>query len=94
MVDIVIRARIAYSFYVVLYSLPIIKKRDKKIIGIKEVICSLPKCTTNVITQLAHEFFRVHAFPLKNTSLRCICEQLRNARNDLGRLGIVYKRLI
>ena len=52
MIDTVIRAGIAYSFYAVPYSLPTIKKLDKKIIGIQKTICGLPKCTANVITQL------------------------------------------
>jgi len=50
MVDTVIRAGIAYSFYVVPYSLLAIKKLDK----IQKVICGLLKCTANVISQLPH----------------------------------------
>jgi hypothetical protein len=91
MVDTVIRAGIAYSFYAVPYSLPTIKKLDKKIIGIQKTICGLPKCTANVITQLPHKLFGLEAFSLKNAYLRCIGEQLRNALNDQGRLGIIYK---
>ena len=94
MVDTVIRAGIAYSFYAVPYSLPSIKKLDKKIIGIQKTICGLPKCTANVITQLPHDLFGLEAFSLKNAYLRCISEQLRNALNDKGRLGIIYKGLI
>jgi hypothetical protein len=94
MVDTVIRAGIAYSFYAVPYSLPTIIKLDKKIIGIQKTICGLPKCTANVITQLPHDLFGLEAFSLKNAYLRCISEQLRNALNDKGRLGIIYKGLI
>ena len=94
MVDTIIRAGIAYSFCAVPYSLPTTKKLDKKIIGIQKTICGLPKCTTNVITQLPHELFGLEAFLLKNAYLRCIGEQLRNALNDQGRLGIIYKGLI
>ena len=93
MVDTVIRAGIAYSFYAVPYSLPAIKKLDKKIIGIQKIICGLPKCTANIITQLPHNLFGLEAFSLKNAYLRCISEQLRNALNDPGRLGIIYKGL-
>ena len=93
MVDTVIRAGIAYSFYAVSYSLPAIKKLDKKIIGIQKIICGLPKCTANIITQLPHNLFGLEAFSLKNAYLRCISEQLRNALNDPGRLGIIYKGL-
>jgi len=52
MVDTVIRAGIAYSFYAVPYSLPTIKKLDKKIIAIQFFFCGLPKCTANIISQL------------------------------------------
>ena len=34
--------------------------------------------------------FGIEAFSLKNAYLRCIDEQLRNALNDKGRLGIIY----
>ena len=94
MVDTVIRAGIAYSFYAVPYSLPTIKKLDKKIIEIQKIICGLPKCTANVITQLPHDLFGLEAFSLKNVYLRCISEQLINALNDHGRLGTIYKGLI
>ena len=94
MVDIVTRADIAYNFYAVPYSMAAIKKLDKKIIGIQKVICDLPKCTANIITQLPHDLFGLEAFSLKNAYLRCISEQLRNALNDPRRLGIIYKGLI
>jgi hypothetical protein len=93
MVDTVIRACIAYSFYAVPYSLPTIKKLDKKIIGIQKIICGLPKCTANIITQLPHNLFGLETFSLKNAYLRCISEQLINALNDTDRLGIIYKCL-
>ena len=93
MVDTVIRAGIAYNFYAVPYFIPTIKKLDKIIIGIQKAICGLPKCTANVITQLSHDLFGLEAFSLKNAYLRCISEQLRNALNDKGRLGIIYKGL-
>ena len=93
MVDTVIRAGIAYSFYAVPYSLPTIKKLDKKIIGIQKTICGLLKCTANIITQLPHDLFGLEAFSLKNAYLRCISEQLIHALNDPGRLEIIYKGL-
>jgi hypothetical protein len=86
MLDTVIRAGIAYSFYAVPYSLPTIKKLDKNIIGIQKKKCGLPKCTANVITQLPHDLFGLEAFSLKNAYLRCISEQLINVLNDTGRL--------
>ena len=91
MVDTVIRAGIAYSFYAVPYSLPAIIKLDKKIIAIQKKICGLPKCTPNIVTQLPHNMFGIEVFSLKNAYLRCIGEQLRNALNDKGRLGIIYR---
>jgi len=72
MVDTVLQAGIAFSFYTVPYSLPATKKLDKKIISIQKTICGLPKCTTNITAQLPHEFFGLEAFSLKNGYLRCI----------------------
>ena len=51
MVDTVIRAGIAYSFYVVPYSLHAIKKLDKRIIALHKNVCGLPKCLSNAVTQ-------------------------------------------
>ena len=62
MVDTVIRAGIAYSFYAVPYSLPTIKKLDIKIIAIQKKICGLPNCTPNIVTQLPHDMFGMEAF--------------------------------
>ena len=94
MVDTVIRAGIAYSFYAVPYSLPAIKKLDKKIIALHKTICGLPKCMSNAVTQLPHNMFGTEAFSLKNAYITCIGEQLINALNDKGRLGRIYKGLI
>jgi len=94
MADTVIRASIAYSFYAVPYSLPAIKKLDKKIIALYKTICGLPKCTSNIATQLPHDLFGIEAFSLKNAYLRCIGEQLQHALNDIGRLGKIYNGLL
>ena len=90
MPDTVIRVGIAYSFYAVPYSIPAIKKLDKKIIALHKTICGLPKSTSNTATQLPHDLFRIEAFSLKNAYLRCIREQLQNALNDKGKLGKIY----
>ena len=37
--------------------------------------------------------FGIGAFSRKNAYLHCISEQLSNALNDIGRLGIIYKDL-
>jgi hypothetical protein len=74
MTDTVIRAGIAYSFYVVPYSLPALKKLDKKIITLQKKICGLPNCTSNITTQLLHGSFGMQAFSLQNVYLRCIGE--------------------
>jgi hypothetical protein len=42
MLDIVIRAEVAYSFYAVSYSMPSIKKLDKKMYALQKKICGLP----------------------------------------------------
>jgi hypothetical protein len=83
----VIHAGIAYSFYAVPYSIPAIKKLDKKIIALHKTICGLPKITSNIATQLPHELFGIEAFSLQNAYLRCIGEQLQNALNDKGIFG-------
>ena len=94
MADTVICAGIAYSFYAVPYSIPAIKKLDKKIIALHKTICRLPKNTSNTTTQLPHDLFGIEAFSLQNAYLRCIGEQRQNALNDKGRLGKIYYGLI
>ena len=67
MVDIVIRAGIACSFYAVPYSpysIPAIKKLDKKIIALHKTMCGLPKNTSNIATQLPHDLFGIEALSL------------------------------
>ena len=93
MVDTVIRAGIAYSFYAVPYSLLAIIKLDKKIIAIQKRICGQSKCIPNIVIQLPHDMFDIEAFSLKNAYLRCIGEQLQNVLNDKGRIGIIYRGL-
>jgi hypothetical protein len=93
MIDTVIRADIAYSFYAVPYSLPAIKKLDRHIIGLHKTVCGLPKCMSNAVTQLPQDMFGAATFSLKNAYLTCIGEQLINALNDTGRLEKIYKGL-
>jgi hypothetical protein len=93
MVDTIICAGIAYSFYAVPYSIPSIIKLDKKLISLQKKICGLPNCTPNITAQLPHNLFGIEAFSIKNTYLRCIGEQLINAPNDKGQLGIIYRGL-
>jgi hypothetical protein len=93
MVDTVIRPGIAYSFYAVPYSMPTITKLDQKIIALQKAICGLPKSTPNITTKLPHDQFGLNAQSLKTEYLTCIGKQLRNALNDPGRLGIIYKGL-
>jgi hypothetical protein len=64
MADTIIRVGIAYSFYAVPYSIPAIKKLDKKIIALHKTICGLPKSTPNIATQLPHDLFGIEAFSL------------------------------
>jgi hypothetical protein len=72
MVNPIIRARIAYTFYVVPYSMPTIKKLDKKIISLQKKICGLPLCTPNIATQLPRVLFGLDTFSIKNAYLTCI----------------------
>jgi hypothetical protein len=90
MVDTVIRPGIAYSFYAVPYSMPNIAKLDQKIIALQKAICGLPKSTPNITTKLPHDQFGLNAHSLRTEYLMCIGKQLRNALNDLGRLGTIY----
>jgi hypothetical protein len=64
MANLVIRAGIAYTFYVVPYSMPTITKLDKKILTLRKKICGLPICTPNIATQLPHNLFGLEAFSL------------------------------
>jgi hypothetical protein len=91
MVDTVIRPGIAYSFYAVPYSMPNVTKLDKKIIGLQKTICGLPKSTPDITTKLPHDQYGLDAHSLKTEYLTYIGKQLRNALNDPGRLGIIYK---
>jgi hypothetical protein len=93
MVDTVIQPGIAYSFYAVPYSMPNITKLDKKIIGLQKAICRLPKSIPNITTKLPHDQYGLDAHSLKTEYLTCIGKQLRNALNDPGRLGTIYKGL-
>ena len=64
MADTVIRVGIAYSFYAVSYSIPAIKKLDKKIIALHKTICGIPKCTSDIATQLPYNLFGIESFSL------------------------------
>ena len=90
MADTVIRVGIAYNFYAMPYSIPAIKKLEKKIIALHKIICGVPKCTSNITTQLPHNLFGIKAFSLQNAYLSCIGEELQNALNDKGRIGKIY----
>ena len=93
MVDTVVRPGVAYSFYAVPYSMPAIRKLDKKIIATQKSIYRLPKCMSNAITQLPQNLYGLDAFSFKNAYLRCIGEQLQSALNDKGHLGKIYNGL-
>jgi hypothetical protein len=76
MVDTVIKPRIAYSFYVVPYSMLNITKLDKKVIGLQKTICGLPRSTPNITTKLPHDQYGLDAHSLKTKYLTCIGKQL------------------
>jgi hypothetical protein len=92
-VDTIIRASIAYSFYTSPYSMPDIIKLDRKLISLQKAICGLSKSTSNITTQLPNKLFRINVFSKKTAYLTCIGEQLRNTLNNPGRLGKIYKGL-
>jgi hypothetical protein len=93
MVDTVIKPGIAYSFYIDPYSMPNITKLDQKKIGLQKTICGLPRSTPNITTKLPHDQYGLDAHSLKTEYRTCIGKQLRNALNDPGRLGTIYKGL-
>ena len=74
--------------------MPNITKLAKKIIGLQKTICGLPKSTLNITTKLPHDQYGLDAHSLKTEYLTCIGKQLRNALNNLRRLGIIYEGLI
>ena len=94
MLDTVIWIGVAYSFYAVPYSMPSIKKLDKKLYALQKEICGFSNCTPNVATQLPHELFGMEAFSFKTAYLGCIGEQLKHALNDKGCIGKIYASLI
>ena len=93
MVDTIIRLGIVCSFYALPYSIPKITKLDKKTIGLQKTINGLPKGTLNITKKLIHDQYGLDARSLKIKYLTCIGKQLRNALNDLERLGTIYKGL-
>jgi disulfide oxidoreductase YuzD len=52
-----------------------------------------PQKHTKPCTQLPHNLFGMDAFSFKTSCLKCIGEQFRDALNDQGRLGTIYKGL-
>jgi hypothetical protein len=94
MLNIVIRAGVAYSFYAIPYSMPSIKKLDKKLYALQKIICGFPNCAPSVAIQLPHDLFGMEAFSFKTAYLRCIGEQLKHALNDRGQIGKIYAVLI
>jgi hypothetical protein len=49
-----------------------------------------PKNTPNITMKLSYDQFGLNAHSLRTEYLTCIGKQLRNALNDLGRLGTIY----
>jgi hypothetical protein len=90
MANTVLHPGISYTFYVIPYSMPTIRKLDKKLITLQKKICGLPLCTSNITVQLPCDLFGMEAFSLKNAYITCIGEQLQNALNDTGHLGKIY----
>lgn len=51
------------------------------------------KYTKFIYVQLPYKMFRIEAFSSKNTYVKCIEEHLRDALNDIGHIGVIYKGL-
>ena len=89
----VIKPRIAYAYYAVSFSKPDIKKLDKIISKITKETCHIPKSTANILTHLKHENFGINVTSLLPDYIHCIGQQLLQALNDPGQLGIMYQGL-
>ena len=62
----VIRASIAYGFYVVAFCPPTIEQLDDKLITLQKSICDISNSVPNITTQLLHDLFGLNVFSLKN----------------------------
>ena len=93
MTETIIRAKIAYGFYAVAFSLPTIHKLDKILIRLQKSICGLSKSAPNITTQLPHNLFGLNVFSLTQAYLYCIGKQSRDALKDPSILGDIYKGL-
>ena len=91
--NIVIKPRIAYAYYTILFSKLDIKKLNKIISKLTKEICNIPKSTANILIHLPHENFGINTISLLPDYIRCIGQQLIQALNDQWQLGIIYQGL-
>jgi hypothetical protein len=89
----VIKPCIAYAYYAVPFSKPDIQKLDKILSKLTKEICNIPKSTANILTHLSHEDFGINTTSLLPDYINCIGQQLLQALNDPGQLGIIYQGL-
>lgn len=86
--------RIAYTYYVVPFSNPNIRKLDKLLSKLTKEICNLPKSTANILTRRSHKDFGIKynfptniLCPLHRTTTNPSPQQPRTIRHHLPRVN-------
>jgi hypothetical protein len=85
---------VQYSFHAAPFSIPDIKKLDKKLISLTKKVYGLPQSTPNIAVQLPYEMFGMQATSFLTSYARTLGDQLTQALNDKGQLGKIYKGLV
>ena len=80
--NIVIKTRIAYAYYIVIFFKPDIEKLDKIISKLTKEICNIPKNTANILTHIPYKIFGINATSLLPDYIQCIGQQLVQAFNN------------
>ena len=91
MLNIVLRPGMQYSFHAAPFSIPDIKKLDKKLISLTKKVYGLPQSTPNIIVQLPYKMFGMQATSFLTSYVRTLGDQLTQALNDKGQLGKYIK---
>jgi hypothetical protein len=94
MLNTVLRPGVQYSFHAAPFSIPDIKKLDKKLISLTKKVYGLPQSTPNIAVQLPYEMFGMQATSFLTSYARTLGDQLTQALNDKGQLGKIYKGLV
>lgn len=90
--NIVLKPGIAYAYYATPFSKPNIKRLDKILSKLIKEIFNIPKSTANILTHLPNDNFGINTTFLLPDYVNCIGQQLIQALNDQGQLGILFQR--